>query len=381
MSVHNEKNKSKWTKEGYHWYFSARYKNAKGETKQYKSKMYKDDTVAKIEEAKFLARRNLTATIEFRIVADEYFNDLEKKRKGSTVSTYRKDYRNNILPYFEDCFINDIDIQKIRLWALEIDFKTISVAYKNKNHTILCKIFDYAIKNFGLKDNPPRIYGCFEEKQDQVIKDEEKIRYIIYDEFKKFISVIDKLMWKTFFIVAYFTGCRRGEIQALTWEDIDFEKNEISINKTLYEEGKGKVEITSTKNNLNRKIKMSKTLIDALLIYKQEVMEYEDFKESWFVFGNTRFLPKTTIDRNKDKYFELSGVRRITMHEFRHSHVSLLINEYVLRCREREMKVDTAKFFLMLSNRMGHTIQVMTDTYMHLFPTIQDEIVDILDSL
>ena len=98
-------------------------------------------------------------------------------------------------------------------------------------------------------------------------------------------------------------------------------------------------------------------------------------------FGNTRFLPKTTIDRNKDKYFELSGVRRITMHEFRHSHVSLLINEYVLRCREREMKVDTAKFFLMLSNRMGHTIQVMTDTYMHLFPTIQDEIVDILDSL
>ena len=45
------------------------------------------------------------------------------------------------------------------------------------------------------------------------------------------------------------------------------------------------------------------------------------------------------------------------------------------------MKVDTAKFFLMMSNIMGHTIQVMQDTYMHLFPTIQDEIVDLLNNL
>ena len=40
-----------------------------------------------------------------------------------------------------------------------------------------------------------------------------------------------------------------------------------------------------------------------------------------------------------------------------------------------------SKFFLMMSNRMGHTINVMQSTYMHLFPTIQDEIVDILNNL
>ena len=38
-------------------------------------------------------------------------------------------------------------------------------------------------------------------------------------------------------------------------------------------------------------------------------------------------------------------------------------------------------FFLIMSNRMGHTIQVMQDTYMHLFPTIPNEIVDLLDNL
>ena len=45
------------------------------------------------------------------------------------------------------------------------------------------------------------------------------------------------------------------------------------------------------------------------------------------------------------------------------------------------MKIDTAKFFLMMSNRMGHTIEVMQETYMHLFPSIQDEIVDLLDNI
>ena len=69
------------------------------------------------------------------------------------------------------------------------------------------------------------------------------------------------------------------------------------------------------------------------------------------------------------------------MHEFRHSHVSLLINEYVKVSKDKSMKIDTTKFFLMMSNRMGHTIQVMQETYMHLFPTIQDEIVELLDNL
>ena len=66
---------------------------------------------------------------------------------------------------------------------------------------------------------------------------------------------------------------------------------------------------------------MSKTLKDVLLKYKESVKKYKDFKEDWFVFGNTRFLPQTTIDRYKHKYFELSGVPEIKIHSFRHSHV------------------------------------------------------------
>lgn len=371
----------KSTKDGRTWYFTAYKKDFNGVNKKYKSKKYMTKTEAKEAERLFLMKRDNPLRKPFKLVAEDYFVNLEKIRKASTVYSYKKDYNNHILPYFGNLNMDDININSVKNWAESMDKTGISVAYKNKIYNVLCNILDYAIKNYGLRDNCARIYGCFQEKNDKVVKDEEKLRYITFEEFTQFIAVVDDIMWKTFFIFAYYTGCRRGEIIALTWNDIDFTTNDISINKTLYEEVKGKTYVTSTKNNLNRKIKMSKTLREELLKYKSEMMKYSDFSESWFIFGSTRFLPKTTIARYKHKYFELSGVHEITMHEFRHSHVSLLINEYVNTSKEKNMKIDTAKFFLMMSNRMGHTIQVMQDTYMHLFPTIQDEIVDLLDNL
>ena len=124
-----------------------------------------------------------------------------------------------------------------------------------------------------------------------------------------------------------------------------------------------------------------------MLTYKDEIKKYSDFSENWFVFGNSRFLPQTSIDRYKHKYFEKYNsehkdkIKEITIHEFRHSHVSLLINEYIKTSRDKNVKIDAVKFFIMMSERMGHTIPVMQQTYMHLFPTIQDEIVDLLDNL
>ena len=371
MAIYQEKDKSKWTKDGRKWYFVA-YKNGK----QYESKKYLTKKEAQDEEAIFKLKRDIPYNKIFSLIATDYFNYLSKIRKESTVYTYKKDYNNHIKPFFEHMSISSIDTRNIREWANKLEKKGISVSYMNKIHNILNKIFDFAIKNYDLPSNPSRIYGTFQEKNDKIINDSDKLRYITLEEFNKFISTVDNSMWKTFFIFAFYTGCRRGEIQALTWNDIDFNKNEIIINKTLYEEVKGRINITSTKNNLNRKIKMSKTLKDSLSEYKKGIKKHIDFKESWYLFGNSRFLPKSTIARYKTKYFKLSGIHEITMHEFRHSHVSLLINEYV-----KSGQTDTAKFFLMMSNRMGHTIQVMQDTYMHLFPTIQDEIVDLLDNL
>lgn len=378
MAIYKDKTP---TKDGRCWYFKVYKKDFEGNNKAYKSKRYSTKKEAQEEEALFLLKRDNPTHKSFKLVANDFFKNLYKENKESTVSTYVTAYNKHIAQFFEKYNIDEINIKEIKNWKETLETKGYKASYLNKLYNVLKSIFDFAIVNYGLSINPVEKLGRFKEKKDKVIETEQKIRYITYDDFQTFISAIDNNMWKTFFMFLYYTGMRKGEALALTWKDIDLDNNVIKVNKTLYSKIKGKYTITSTKNNLNREIKLSKTIKDQLIDYKNEVKKYTDFKNSWFVFGNTRFLPPTTIDRHKNYYFELSGVNPITIHEFRHSHVSLLINEYIKTSKEKNVKIDTAKFFLMMSNRMGHSVEVMQRIYLHLFPTAQDEIVDILDNL
>ena len=389
MPVYQDKDKNGKiikTKDGRSWYFKT-YKSGK----QCKSRKFSKKSEAENEEALFKLKSNKLYNKTFHIVAKDYFDYKYKTRKEATIYGYENIYDNHIKPFFEHTNINKIDISIIREWHEELDNKPYSLKYKNKIYTVLSSILNFAMKNYNLEKNYAQIYGGFESPNDEIIKDNEKLKYITYEEFNTFYSAIDNLLWQNFFTFLYYTGMRLGEVQALTWNDIDFNKSEIIVNKTLSTKTKNKNKInesnivkyktTNTKNRKNRIIKMNDKLKDKLLNYKKEVIKYTDFSNSWFVFGNSRFLPETTINRYRTKYFKLSGVSTITNHEFRHSHVSLLINEYIKVSKEKNMKIDTAKFFLMMADRMGHTIQVMQKTYMHLFPTIQDEIVDLLNNL
>jgi len=375
MPVYKDK---KATRDGRQWYYIVYKKDFNGNNKKYKSKRYKSKTEAKEEERLFLLKRDNPINKAFTLIANDYFKEMYSIKKESTVYSYENAYKKNIEPYFKSFYINDINVPLVNNWKLELAKKGFKITYLNKLYTILKSIFDFAMRNYGIELNPVTIAGQFQCKNDEVITDEEKLRYITYEQFKQFISVVDDIIWKTFFIFLYYTGMRKGEIQALNWNDIKFDTNEIIVNKTLSIKTKASYKITSTKNYINRKIKMSKTLKEQLIFYKQEMMKYSDFNEKWFVFGCGRFMPQITIDRKKHYYFEKAGLKQyeITIHEFRHSHVSLLINEYI-----KSGQTDTTKFFLMMSNRMGHSISVMQKTYMHLFPTIQNEIVDILNNL
>ena len=366
MSIH----KGTPTKDGRIWYFT-KYKNGINHT----SKKYLTKEECQKAESKFILKNDNPINKRFDLVAEEYFESLEQTKKKSTIYTYLKDYNKHIYPYFKSSYINSINTQDIIKWAEMVQKSNYKIEYLNKMQHILKSIFDYAIKNYGLESNPVSAFGRFEEKKDSIIEDGEKLRYIIKEEFDKFISVVDPGLWHNFFTTLYYTGARIGEVLALTWKDIDFNNNEIIITKTLYKV-KGEFTITSTKNNTNRRIKMSKVLKEELYEAYQKFRKFKDFSFTWYIFGGTIPLSTTTVNRYKHKYFELSGVREITIHEFRHSHVSLLINEYI-----KSGQTDTTKFFVMMSNRMGHTIGVMQKTYMHLFPSVQDEIVDLLDNL
>lgn len=354
------------TKDGRCWYFQLMIKGV-----EYKSKRYLTKKEAEKEEAKYRLQHNGTNRIKFTTVAECFFDDIKTYRKLSTYQTYIEVYNKHIRPFFEDYdlfSINILEVKNFREKCLKMSYST---RYLNKINNVLNLILDYASANYGYV-NVNKTLGNYQEKKDKIVKDE--LKYMTYEDYQKFISVIDDIEWRTFFMFLYLTGMRIGEVLALTFNDL--KGDSIVVNKTLYSKIKGSYSITSTKNNLNRVVKMDNSLLNQMNEYIKHMQFYTDYSNSWFLFGGSRYLAPTTISRYKHKYFELSGVNEITIHQFRHSHVSLLANQYI-----KSGNTDATKFFLMMSQRLGHSVDVMQRTYMHLFPQSQDSIVDILNKL
>lgn len=374
MSVFKDKCK---TKDGRQWRFKVYYHNSDGKLVPYVSKRYESSKVAKAEERVFILNRDIPVKKNFDVVANDYFNDAKTRIRESTWLTYKSQYKNNIKPYFENKYIDEIQVIDIENWKNTFS-KNMKISSLNQYYVVFKEIFKFANRKYELNYNPVELAGRFKRKNDEVrVSSKQKIRYITYEEFTKFISVIDDDLWHTFFTTLYLTGMRKGEILAIRWLDVDFERKVIIVNKSIsFNVSRGRYKITPTKTSVNREITMSNTLIEELKAYKDKMMQYGDFKEEWFVFGNGDVLKQDSMPTAKHKYFELSGVREITIHEFRHSHVSLCINEYL-----KSGQNDSTKFFLMMSQRMGHGLRVMMEVYNHLFPTTQDKIVDLLNNL
>lgn len=376
MSVFKDKEK---TKDGRQWRFKVYYHNTEGKLVPYTSKRFLLEKEAKAEERVFLMNRDTPVKKRFSVVCDDYFKDAEKRIRESTLSTYYSHYKNKILPYFKNKYIDEINVMDIENWKNILINKKSKISSCNQYYVVFKEIFSFANRKYELNYNPVELSGRFKRRNDEVIETKNKLRYIVYEEYCKLINVIHEDLYHCFFLTLYFTGMREGELQALNWNDIDFNRKVIIVNKTLSTRTKqGRYKITATKNCLNREITMSKILCNELKRYKNIVMQYEDFKEDWFVFGNGDFLSADKMRKQKNIYFVEAGLEEniITIHEFRHSHVSLCINEYI-----KSGQTDSTKFFLMMSQRMGHSLRVMQETYMHLFPSVQDKIVDLLDNL
>ena len=376
MSVFKDKEK---TKDGRQWRFKVYYHNSEGKLVPYTSKRYMLEKEAKAEERVFLLNRDTPVKKKFQTIADDYFNDLKQRVRESSYLMYKSLYKFHIQEYFEGKYIDTIDVIDIEKWKQFIQSQKIKIKTCNQCYVVLNEIFKFAGRKYGMKYNPASISGRFKTKNDEVIETKNRLRYITYDEFNKFINVIDNPLWHAFFMTLYLTGMRKGEIIALTWHDIDWNRNTIAVNKTVsLRTETGKYKITATKTGVNREITMSNILIQELKKYHEIVQQYGDYSDDWFIFGNGDLLSVYHISKYKDYYFKLADLenKKITVHEFRHSHVSLCINEYL-----KSGQNDSTKFFIMMSQRMGHSLPIMQQVYMHLFPSVQDRIVDLLNNL
>ncbi|MBC1923173.1 tyrosine-type recombinase/integrase [Listeria grayi] len=305
------------------------------------------------------------------IIADlwrHYKEEILLNHKISHVQTQEYNYKAHIIPYFENANIkklNKNDVVEFREYLLAIN---LSPNTCNKITILLKKILDIGVEKHMLKSNPAKgIKKLTIEKQ--------KMDFWTIDEFKHFLSLLDSTeqSYKVFFLTLYFTGIRLGESLALTWKDLNVYKQELEINKS-FSIHKGVVTITTPKTKYsNRRISINKSLLDQLVEWKmiqKNTLESYLLKQSdetpIFQFSSN-LTNKDLIYRkfasicNRDK-----NLKKIRIHDFRHSHVALLI--------------DNGEDYTIIKERLGHSsITTTIDVYGHLFPNRQKSTADKLD--
>ena len=341
------------------WRVIYRYTDWTGERRQSQKRGFKTKREALAWEREQLNKKGANLDMTFASFVEKYKEDREARIKENTWETKEHIIRTKLIPYFGKLKMCEITPQQIITWQNKlIKFKDengnpYSPVYLKTIQNQLTAIFNHAVKYYNLSENPCRKAGSMGKKKNG------EMQFWTKEEYLKFaFAIMDKPMSYYAFETLYWTGIREGELLALTPNDFDFEKRTLTINKS-YQRLKGRDVITSPKTEKsNRTITIPKFLSD-------EIQDY--IKMLYGISGDERMfaITKNYLHKEMDRGSKLAGVKRIRIHDIRHSHVSHLIN--------------LGFSAIAIADRLGHESIDITYNYAHLFPSKQMEMADKLD--
>ena len=301
--------------------------------------------------------------MSFYEIGENYFSFIKIKLKNSTYQNNKKKIELYVINPNKDKNIYEFDTRDFIEWEIFIERFGFSYNYKSSLFYLFKEFLDYCINFYNLKENVAIKIGNF--RNDEITKSG---NIWSYDDFKKFISVVDNKIYNCLFELLYFTGLRKGEALALTFNDIDFKEKKLHINKTItrhLDSNNNKI-ITSPKTrSSNRIISLDDKLIKEI---KELQKEYDNFNNDMFIFGGNNSMSFTTLERKKNYYCKLAKVKQIKIHEFRHSHACLLF--------KNKIEIED------ISYRLGHSSISMTmDTYLKYLPKNEKRVISTLNQL
>ncbi len=278
-----------------------------------------------------------------------YLADMEPRLKLSTIANKKNLIETKLIPFFGKIPINEIRPTDIRKWQNGL------TSYRDENgapysqtylkclQNQITAIFNYAVKYYDLRENPCHKAGTIGKKNAN------EMQFWTKDEFEKFLNAVsDKPLSLAIFMTLYYTGMREGELLALTPKDINFKARTISINKSYQRLGKEDVITTPKTPKSKRTITIPNVLCKCLQKYMSHVYE---------LGANDRLfnVTKHYLTKEMVRGCKKSGVKKIRVHDIRHSHASLLV----------ELGFSPK----LIADRLGHEkIQTTLDTYSHLYP-------------
>ncbi len=345
------------------WYASFKIVDISGNRKTITKRGFATKREAIQYETNFIQSNDGRLTMTFgKFVEEHYLPYIKSRIKQSTFDTKVAILKKHILPYFQDRKLTDITNNLIIQWQNKIMSlkteagETYSQTYLKTIHLVLSAILNFGVKNFGIPKNAAALVGAM--GSNNTIKEME---FWTLEEYKKVRdAAMEYPVYFYAFEVLYWTGMREGEMLALTQNDIDFQASTIRISKTFHRAHDEDIITTPKTANSNRIITIPKFLTEEL---KDYINQLYDYSPSDRLFK----LPKSSLTRKLDSFARKAEVKEIRVHDLRHSHVSLLI--------------DQGYTALAIAKRVGHKAIDITYRYSHLFPHVSEGIATTLDGL
>ncbi|WP_270331660.1 tyrosine-type recombinase/integrase [Lactococcus lactis] len=320
-------------------------KTKRGFSTQKEAKKWHDEFKANNIEMDFL--KNNTMLFK-NFVNDYYLPDYKGRVRLRTFNQAMGKMKR--LEVFYHKKLKDISPILIKKWHNNLLEENLTNNYIRSLHQILQQILDLAVKLGMLENNVAKKIG-------NIKKSKERVDFWTKEEFEKFIVTFDKsdtleLLKFTSIWFLFLTGVRLGELMALQWSDLDFNNDTVKIEKSMYYKSKREWYITDTKTSASHRLlyidKVTKKHLEYWMERQKEIGRIEFvFSYDGLPFGTT-FLKKVI-----DTHSEFAGVKRIRVHDLRHSHASFMLS--------------LGMNALEIQNRLGHEdIRTTLGTYSHL---------------
>lgn len=301
---------------------------------------------------------------------------LEEKKIISlnTYETYEKLIRLYMIPFFGGQKISAITPAKIQKWKLWRSEQKGSIKYKNYSVKTLKAVFRYAFFYCGLKSDPSERLENFKGREMK-----KEMMFYTYEDFLKYEESMIRLSeeddslntfrYRLFFTIAFYTGLRKGENNALQWKDI--KDGRFVVSKSISQKPRGVLFVTTPPKNQssNRTVPICNQ-VKVLLDKWRKICEenYYGFNEEWYICGTIHPLMDNSLDQFNRKFAKNTGLPRIRVHDFRHSFASLLINQ--------DINIKT------ISKLMGHaTVNETWNRYGHMYPSEDIIAIDTISKL
>ena len=337
------------------WLIQYRYTDWQGNRKKSTKRGFNTKREAEEWLQTFLVTQQADFNMMFEDFLKIYYADMETRLREHTMRTKKYIIDLKVLPFFGKMKMNEIKAADIRKWQNKLIQQGYAPTYLRTINNQVSALFNYAVKYYDLPNNPCRKAGSIGKGK------ADEMQFWTKEEFDKFVdTVMNKQQSYMAFMTIFRTGMRLGELLALNVGDVDFEKRTISITKS-YQRMSGRDVITEPKTPRSKR---------SITIPQFLVIDLQDYVNSMYgVEKEDRLFPITKyyLEHEMQRGIKQSGVKRIRIHDIRHSHASML--------------VELGFSPLEIANRLGHEkIETTLNTYSHLYPNKQEQLADRLDA-